>query len=167
MSAPSPSPSVPRDQALKLSRSRSAHEITTTRCRCRGRKSPPVAWRRSWNAISATSRSATFASSPCRRRSPSTSGTVSISKASTGVIACRASAREDASGEVAVAAIAHDRDDHGVLDLAQHLQRGPQRAAGGDAGEYTFLAREPPGRFLGVGLGDLDHAVDALPVADL
>ena len=66
-----------------------------------------------------------------------------------------------------VAAIAHDGDDHRVLDLAQHLHRGPQGAAGRNPREYPLLAREPPGHVLGVGLRHLDHAVHALPVADL
>src|SRR3954452_20516045 len=93
---------------------------------------------------------------------PSTSGIVSMSNARTGVI----SVREHAGRQVAVAAIADDRDDDRVLQLARQAQRDVHGAAGGDAGEDAFLAREAPRHFLGFGLANVFQAVDALRVVD-
>src|SRR5688572_8299492 len=76
------------------------------------------------------------------------------------------SGRKYPGGQITVAAVADDEDDHGIGDLRRDVQRRPQRAARGNAGEYAFLAREPAHRVLGIGLGDLDHAVHAAPVAN-
>src|SRR5262245_5419126 len=119
MIAPSPSVSDPMDHTRKMSRSRSAHEIATTRWRCNGRKSVPLACRRRVNAISATSASVSLPASPCRRRRPSISGTVSISKARTGVTALLAD--PDAVGVLVVPAFGRPLDPalrEGGADLA-------------------------------------------------
>src|SRR5690606_4754739 len=67
--------------------------------------------------------------------------------------------RDHSAGEVAVAPVADHEDDRRVLDLLGDLQGGPARAGCGDASEDAFLAGEPTGHLLGVGLGDLDGPV--------
>src|SRR3569832_2027712 len=77
------------------------------------------------------------------------------------------SSGEYARRQIAVAAVADDGDDDGVLNLLGQLQRSPQRAAGRDAGEDAFLARHPAGGFLCIRLAHIDHVVDTVVVTDL
>src|SRR6185295_16189083 len=97
-------------------------------------KSLPVACRRRWETRSTTAWSLTSGARSHTRRSPSTSGMVSMSKTRIGVNA-QASGREDAGGEVAVAAIADDVDDHRVLHLGGKPERRGEPAARRDARE--------------------------------
>jgi hypothetical protein len=76
----------PIENTRSPSSSRSTHEITTTRCRYGGRKSFPVCTRRFCAAISATSWSGRSSGSSCSFRIPATSGMVSMSNTSVGVI---------------------------------------------------------------------------------
>src|SRR5205807_2191189 len=94
---------------------------------------------------------------------PGQSGTVSMSKARIGVT----SVGEDTGREIAVAAVADDGDDHGVLELARDAQGDVHGAAGGDAGEDAFLARQAPRHLLGLALVDRLEAIDALRLVDL
>src|SRR5262249_27177937 len=167
----SPSPASPSAQQRNESSWRSAHAIATTRCWCSGRKSLPARARRSRNANSATSRSGTAVSMPCSRRRPAMSGTVSMSKARMGVIRGGReplvfSVRKHARGKVAVAAVADDRHDGRVLDLARNPERDRERAARGDSGEDALLAREAPRHLFRVGLAHVLEAVDARLVVD-
>src|SRR5689334_9579281 len=160
---------------------RSTHEITITRCRCGGRKSLFDTVRRFWKATSATSASGSSSGKLYKRRMPATSGIVSISKARTGVIRKMGSDQlywqsstpsdgnvdltpligEDAGRQVAVAAVADDGDDDGVLQVARDAERHVHGAAGGDAGEDALLAREAPRHFLRVALAHVLEAIDA------
>src|SRR5262249_47255689 len=47
------------------------------------------------------------------------------------------------------------------------LQGRPHRAPRGNPGEYALFARELARGFFRIGLGNFDHPVDALPIADL
>src|SRR5262245_10354907 len=169
MRSASLSPASPSAQQRNESSSRSAQAIAMTRCRCSGRKSPPVRARRSRNANSATSRSGTLLSMSCSRRRPAVSGTVSMSNAIVGVIRSRGtpSVRENACGKIAIAAVADDRNDGRVLDLARYPERHGERAARGDAREDALLARQPPRHLLGVSLTHVLEPVDARLVVDL
>src|SRR5262245_39444632 len=86
-----------------------------------------------------------------------------MSKARTGVTLIG----EYARGQVAVAAIADDRHDDGVLDLGSDLQRDPHCATRGNSGEDPFLARHAARDFLGIGLTDFDQLVDTRTLVDL
>ena len=77
------------------------------------------------------------------------------------------SSREHPRRQVAVAAVADDRDDHRVLQLLRHAQRDVHRAARGDAGEDALLARQAPRHLLGLGLRHVLEPVDARLVVDL
>src|SRR5690606_30424433 len=68
---------------------------------------------------------------------------------------------EDAGGQVAIAAVADDRDDDGVLYGFRQLERRIHRAAGRHPAADAFFARERLHRALGVGLRDVDDLVDA------
>src|SRR5207253_5660007 len=94
---------------------------------------------------------------------PAQSGIVSMSKARIGVT----SVGEDTSREIAVAAVADDGDDHGVLEVARDAQGDVHGTAGGDTGEDAFLARQAPRHLLGLALAHVFEAVDALRVIDL
>src|SRR5437899_8099629 len=94
---------------------------------------------------------------------PATSGMVSMSKARIGVT----SVGEDAGGEIAVAAVADDGDDHGVLQIARDTQRDVHGAARRDAGEDALLARQPPRHLLGLALAHVLEPIDAPRVVDL
>src|SRR5579862_5400593 len=159
-----------RENTLIPSSLRNTQDMTATLCSCGGRKSLPVFVRRIWNATSATSASGRSAGSPCRRRMPATSGTVSMSKARTEFIKRSRTSRflvgKHARRKIAVAAVADDGDDHGVLEVPGDAQGNGRRAAGGDAGEDTLLARQAPRRLFGVGLIDVLDAVDARLVVD-
>src|SRR5438067_11547429 len=94
---------------------------------------------------------------------PGQSGMVSMSKARIGVT----SVGEHAGREIAVAAVADDGDDHGVLELARDAQGDMHGTAGGDAGEDAFLAREAPRHLLGLALAHVLEPIDALGLVDL
>src|SRR5487761_1931119 len=141
-------------------------------------KSPPVAMRRRCASQASTPASSTAGPMSWMRRMPATSGTVSMSKARTGVMssAARPTARtpranascgEDARGQVAVAAIANDEHDRGILDGLRDAQGNRAGAARGDAAEDALLAREAPCRVLGVALRDVLDPVDAAGIEDL
>src|SRR5450432_2021723 len=171
ISSSSGSVGSPSDQTRNESPSRSAQAIATTRCRYNGRKSLPVAARRCWNAQVMTSSSERSADKRCKRRRPATSGTVSMSKASVGVMRSIAwpasrSAGKHAGRQVAIAAITDDEHDRGVLDLARDAQRNRACAAGGYAGEDALHARELARGFLGVGLRHRFGTVDAFRVVN-
>src|SRR5262249_55987868 len=97
------------------------------------------------------------------RRMPSTSGIVSMSKARIGVT----SVREDPGREIAIAPVADDGDDDGVLQVARDAQGDVHGAAGGDAGEDAFLARHAPRHLLGLALAHVLEPIDALGIVDL
>src|SRR5690348_18330931 len=111
----------------------------------------------------------------CTRRMPATSGIVSMSKTSSGIIdrlsrgpsARDASRGKDACRQLAVAAVADDEDDRRVRDAVRHAQRDRAGAARADAAEDAFLAREAARRVLGIGLRDVLGAVDAARIEDL
>src|SRR6185437_11114208 len=142
-------------------------------------KSPPVAARRRCRNQSRTPASSTLSAMSWTRRMPATSGTVSMSKTSTGVIVdanvraawrvaafaagarCRPSRGKYAGGKVAVAAIAHDEHDRRVFDRSRNAQGHRTRAARADAAEDAFLARKTPRRILGVGLRDVFRSIHA------
>src|SRR5262245_27847317 len=117
---------------------------------------------------SATVTALAVRSGVCRSSSERSSSTALAAPAAIAAAASHDSllAGENTRGEIAVAAVADDGDDHGVSDLARNLESGPQRAARGNAGKDTLFARKQPRRLLGVGLRHLDHAVNALPVAN-
>src|SRR5438876_4387280 len=161
--SPSESEAVPSDQTRTLSRSRSAHEIATTRCTCGGRKSFPVAWRRRCDTSLITAASLTSGPKSQSLRSPSPSGTVSMSKTRIGVM----SGGEDSGGKIAVAAVAHHVHDDGVARLGRDAHRRGEPASRRDAGEDSLLAREPARHLLALLLRDLHHAVDAGALEDL
>src|SRR4051794_38055761 len=94
---------------------------------------------------------------------PAQSGIVSMSKARIGVT----SVGEHAGGEIAVAAVADDGDDHRVLERARDAQRDMHGAAGGDTGEDALLAREAPRHLLGLALTHVLEPIDALRLVDL
>src|SRR5689334_472826 len=114
------------------------------------------------------------------RLMPAMSGTVSMSKTSSGIIrpgriqaATRearrwregiASGGEYARGEVPVAAVADDEDDRRVRDALRQTERDRAGAARADAAEDAFVAREPPRVILGVGLRHVLGAIDAARV---
>src|SRR5258708_24085835 len=154
----------PSDQIFTPSSLRSAHEIAATRCTCGGRKSFPVAWRRRCVASSTTALSLTPASSSQSLRSPSASGTVSMSKTRIGVMA---SCGEHSRGQIAVAAIAHDVHDDRLAKLRGHAHRRREATARRDAREDAFLARQPPRHLLAFLLRDLDYAIHARALEDL
>src|SRR4030095_17101201 len=128
---------------------------------------PPLCTRRFWNATSATSRSGRSAGRSWILRMPAQSGMVSMSKTRIGVRALFPSVGEHTGRKVAVASIADDRDDDGVLQLASDAQGDVHRATRGDAGEDALLAREPAGGFLRVGLAHVFQPVDACALLDL
>ncbi len=66
--------------------------------------------------------------------------------------------------QVTVTAVTDDTDDCRIADSFRNLERGPHRAAGGNAGENTLLARQPAGHVLRIFLRDLDDLIHALPV---
>src|SRR5438045_12849 len=52
---------------------------------------------------------------------------------------------KDAGRQIAIAAIADDRDDHGIFHLRRDLQCGRDGATRRDAREEAFFARQPAG----------------------
>src|SRR5437870_1743414 len=74
---------------------------------------------------------------------------------------------KNAGRQIAIAAVADDADDDSVLQLLRDAQCDMHRAAGRDAGEDAFLAREAPRHLLGLGLAHRFDAIDALLVVDL
>src|SRR6185503_7214360 len=79
----------------------------------------------------------------------------------------RCSVGKHAGAQIAVAAVADDGNDHGLLELPRDAQRDVHGAAGGDAGEDAFLARQAARRLLGVGLAHVLQPVDAGALVDL
>src|SRR6185437_574573 len=108
------------------------------------------------------------------RRMPAVSGTVSMSKASSGTIAMRdrasarlpRSRREHAGRQIAIAAIADDEDDRCVLDALRDAKRDRAGATRADAAEDAFFAGEATRGVLGVPLRDVLGAIDALRIED-
>src|SRR5438094_10614135 len=95
---------------------------------------------------------------------PAQSGIVSISKARIGVIS---SVGKHARRQVALAAVADDGDDHGVLQIARTAQCDVHRAARGDAGEDALVAREAARHLLGLALAQVLEPIDPLGLVDL
>src|ERR687888_2133285 len=94
---------------------------------------------------------------------PAQSGIVSMSKARIGVT----SVGEDTGGEITIAAVADDGDDHRVLEIARDAQRNVHGAARRDAGENALLAREAPRHLLRLALAHVLEPIDALGLVDL
>src|SRR5204862_6238130 len=124
------------------------------------------------------------------RRMPATSGTVSMSKTSSGVIvetarrrsmdaarrrspdaahvaapapaieSLQTSCGKHARGQIAVAAIADDEHDGRILDRSRNAHRHCARAARADAAKDAFFARQAARVILGVGLPDAPSAID-------
>src|SRR5574340_440277 len=77
------------------------------------------------------------------------------------------SGREHARPQIAITAIANDRDDYRIVHFPRDAQPHAHRAARRDAGEQPLLARHAARRLLGVGLAHGLDAIDAGPVENL
>src|SRR5690349_3964377 len=78
-----------------------------------------------------------------------------------------ASRRKHDGRQIPIPAIANHEHDRRVLDRLTHAHCNGARAAGADAAEDAFLAREPPREVLGIGLRDILDLIDARCIEDL